>query len=198
MCHKYRVRRLLKQFEQQLSRGYHTSLEAFQDLPTDGNEIFEDNPHPNQVLGLLRECQLAKFLPFAFLQCCNSIESIFDTSHPLSTNEGRRASLGFTLLQRAQCSALREMFTPHADCTNPQGYIKTMELGQEEATKIINGCLYSYFWVEVSASQTLRTCCESCRSRTPLLPRLLQRVWNDLPTFFELPRWTDLEKDSSG
>ncbi|KAF8496916.1 hypothetical protein JB92DRAFT_2988857 [Gautieria morchelliformis] len=205
MSSKYMIGPLQEKAIEHLCRIYPTK---FVDMESDHksirNEVFgsaSDAPeHPILLLNLVRSCQVAKLLPWAYYAVVRWSFRDIVAGHTLPDRSVARLSsedmhtclLGFETLLTTQHANIKQLFrgpgskcSSHSSCSDgiAEAYTRALE---EHGTGLV---------APLGPLRRKVNACDRCVAsikRVDLEQR--QEVWNQLPSVFGLPPWNELLK----
>ncbi|KAF7298005.1 BTB domain-containing protein [Mycena chlorophos] len=211
---KYDFKELLQAAVSRLTHDYPSTLAEYDALVlSKKRRIGGYEGKTFDILNLAREHNIFSVLPLAYYTASSGLRHYRNmgldgiiradgTTSSLSPHDLQKCVMGVNALFRAQ---LKRGYTlswvtisPEA-CSNLPGCMKERSkllqtLLSVEHTRVLlfNSCESIKGWIESS----LEHCCIACQ--TALLPQLAagrEKGWEDLPSFFDLPPWAELQND---
>ena len=154
-------------------------------------------PHPFTLISIFCDCRVDKLLPVAFYQVCKqALDKIFSGVHLcgedicLSPRDIWVAVLGWQSLRNVDTTIMFNVFaTPVKPCLGIECNLKTN----------IKSMRVNLLDLSPPGSMPFThregiPFCKDCHKQQPKLEvEGMRRVWEELPGYFELPSWEDLE-----
>ncbi|KAJ7618308.1 hypothetical protein DFH06DRAFT_1342582 [Mycena polygramma] len=203
MSHKYKVDALRKRALVHISAFHPTTLDDYQALSGKSTPWFEELASSGfmSMLALARDLSLDWILPITFYRVCELAEEegIFDSD--INTQDQVRFIVGCRMLEGTHVGKMLDFLWPRNvlgcntcdDCATSKVFCRRDAEDWRHRDPDAPITLPVEIW-EPSDWSRLKVCDVCLSSMKGMHQRALQSFWDELPSIFSLPPWSELEK----